>query len=50
MSPGMRKKAQLCAQNIRAKMNILHESERITFSMNEYSNNFQSVFSIKVLA
>ena len=34
---------------IRAKTNILNESERITFTMNEYSN-ILSVFSIKLLA
>ena len=32
----------------RAKMNILNESEQITFTMNEYSN-ILSVFSIKLL-
>ena len=32
----------------RAKTNILNESERITFTTNEYSNILQ-VFSIKLL-
>ena len=34
--------------NSRAKTNILNESERITFTTNEYSNILQ-VFSIKLL-
>ena len=39
----------LYGRNTRAKMNILNDSERITFTTSEYSN-ILSVLSIKLLA